>query len=80
MLKFGILKCINNMNRNQFLILTGADGERIFVNIDNITHVKSERIETAIYVIGDKNPILVKETMRELERLLPDMIQISEVS
>ena len=68
------------MSKNKFLIFAGIDVERVFVNIDNITHIKPQPTETAIYVVGDKDPILVKETMEDLELLLPEMIQISEVS
>lgn len=68
------------MSKNKFLILAGIDVERVFVNIDNITHIKPQPTETAIYVVGDKDPILVKETMEDLELLLPEMIKISEVS
>lgn len=68
------------MSKNNFLILAGIDVERIFVNIDNITHIKPQPTETAIYVVGVKDPILVKETMEDMESLLPEMIQISKVS
>lgn len=68
------------MGKNKFLILEGIDVERVFVNIDTITHIKPQPTATAIYVVGGKAPILVKETMEDLESLLPEMIQISEVS
>ena len=68
------------MSKNKFLILSGVDVERLFINISNITHIVPQPTETAIYVIGDKNPILVEETMEELESLLPEMIQISDIS
>lgn len=68
------------MSKNKFLILEGIDVERVFVNISNITHVIPQPTETAIYIVGDKDPILVKETMEDLESLLPEMIKISDIS
>lgn len=68
------------MSKNKFLVLTGVDIERVFVNISNITHIIPQPTETAIYIVGDKEPILVKETMEDMESLLPEMIQISDIS
>lgn len=49
--------------KENFVELTFPNGESVFVNVSNVTHIQSEGDLTAIYIIANNIPIRVKDSV-----------------
>lgn len=49
--------------KENFVKLTLSNGEIVFVNAYNVTHIQSEGDLTAIYLVANKIPIRVKDSI-----------------
>lgn len=49
--------------KENFVKLTLSNGESVFVNASNVTHIQSEGDLTAIYIVANNIPIRVKDSV-----------------
>lgn len=54
--------------KENFVKLTLLNGESVFVNSSNVTHIQSEGDLTAIYLVANNIPIRVKDSVSSVRQ------------